>query len=196
MEERMLKFSDLDEYLEYYKEHQGPALIPIETAAYYRDVVKETAKRMIADGRFEGVEIEGDLFVTVDSYMKLKQIDEDRESKIRSVLEDYARRGEVVTYAPIMDILGLNHKMSSDRKIIGKILGSISEKTYNEHEIFLTAIVHRKYGNKTKPGKGFFELVKIVTGQELEGDEIEETEKETRKVFDFYKTSRKPARKS
>ena len=185
-----MKFDDLDAYLAHYQTNKGPALIPIDTVAYYRDVNRTTALRMLEDGRLTGVDIEGEMFATVESYIALTRRENDRVENVRRIIEEHARKGEIVTYSSVMEPVGLNSGSPPDRKIIGRILGQISTVSYRSDGIFLSAIVHKKYGAGTKPGAGYFSLVEYITGEKLTGDEASAVEAAVKDVFTFYDNER------
>jgi hypothetical protein len=182
-----MQFDDLNSYLAHYKSTGGPALIPIETVAYYRNVGRPTAMRMSEDGRLVGVTIEGDIYATVDSYISLIGYEQDRVERARRFIEGYAKEGKIVTYEPVMDYVGLRWQSPPHRTVIGHILGEISTKSYKDHGVFLTAIVHRKYGSSTKPGKGYFGLVEHITKKRPSGDETRAVEAQVQKVFNHYR---------
>ena len=189
-----MKFADLNAYLAYYQANGGPALIPVDTVAYYRGVARPTALRMLNDGRLQGVDIEGDKYATVDSYIALSDNEKDRTEKVRQFIEKYARRGEIVTYGPVMADVHLRSDSPPDRTIIAQILGEISTASYHSYDIFLTAIVHKKYGAGTKPGPGYFKLVEEITGRKMTGDEATAVNKEVQKVFAHYQGRRQKSK--
>ena len=77
---------------------------------------------------------------------------------IRADLEARAARREIVTYAPVMDLLGLSPAVAADRGRIGAVLVGVSLETFREHGRMLSVIVHRKGPAPTRPGAGFFKL--------------------------------------
>ena len=182
-----MQFDDLSSYLAYYAAKGGPALIPLETVAYDRGVTRTTAIRMLEDGRLTGGTIDGDRYATVDSYISLVHDEINRVDKVRRFIEGYAREGKIVTYEPVMEHVGLRWQSPPHRALIGVILGKISTQSYVDHGIFLTAIVHRKYGSSTKPGKGYFGLVELITKKRPSGDEARAVEAQVKKVFDHYR---------
>lgn len=185
-----MHFADLDAYLRHFEQSGGPALLPEATAAWYLGVSGPTVTRMSKDGRLDGVDIEGDRFIVVDSYIAFQKRSDDRVATVRSICETAACERRVITYSDVMSPVGLRWQSPPDRKSIGYILGEISTATYNAHGVFLTAIVHKKYGAGTRPGAGYFALVNTITGEDLGGDEEEATRKAVEKVFKFYSEKR------
>ena len=92
---------------------------------------------------------------------------------IRADLEARAARREIVTYAPVMDLLGLSPAVAADRGLVG-----VSLDTFREHGRMLSVLVHRKGKPPTRPGAGFFKLAAelgLLTGDpdRLVADELE-----------------------
>ena len=77
---------------------------------------------------------------------------------VRADLEARAARREIVTYAPVMDLLGLSPAVAADRGRIGAVLVGVSLESFREHGHILSVLVHRKGKAPTRPGAGFFKL--------------------------------------
>lgn len=71
-------------------------------------------------------------------------------------LKEVARAGESITYAEIAPMAGLDMSKPADRNEIGRILGTISTREYEEDRPLLSAVVVRS--DSRYPGKGFFTL--------------------------------------
>ncbi|AQS85146.1 MAG: hypothetical protein ABF876_01670 [Acetobacter aceti] len=179
-------FDNLSSYIEYYKKNGGPSLIPIDIIGDELDITKATVVRMLQDGRLEGIKIGRSLYTSTESYISFVHDEKQRVQKVRLFLEECAKNGEIVTYAPVMEHVGLRWQSPPDRKIIGRILGEISTDTHKEKKIFLTAIVHKKQGSRTIPGNGFFDLVEYITGESPRGDEHTAAMNAANKVFKYY----------
>jgi hypothetical protein len=97
---------------------------------------------------------------------------------VRADLEKRAARREIVTYAPVMDLLGLSPAIAADRGRIGAVLVGVSLDTFREHGRMLSVLVHRKGKPPTRPGAGFFKLAAelgLLTGDpdRFVADELE-----------------------
>ena len=97
---------------------------------------------------------------------------------IRADLEARAARREIVTYAPVMDLLGLSPAVAADRGRIGAVLVGVSLDSFREHGRMLSVLVHRKGMPPTRPGAGFFKLAAelgLLTGDpdRFVADELE-----------------------
>ena len=97
---------------------------------------------------------------------------------IRADLEARAARREIVTYAPVMDLLGLSPAVAADRGRIGAVLVGVSLDSFREHGRMLSVLVHRKGKPPTRPGAGFFKLAAelgLLTGDpdRFVADELE-----------------------
>ena len=90
------------------------------------------------------MDIEGDRFITVESYIASQKRVADRVATVRAICEKAAREQRILVYTDVMAPVGLHWQSPPNRSIIGKILGTISTATYEEHRVFLTAIVHKK----------------------------------------------------
>jgi hypothetical protein len=97
---------------------------------------------------------------------------------IRADLEARVARREIVTYAPVMDLLGLSPAVAADRGRIGAVLVGVSLDSFREHGRMLSVLVHRKGKPPTRPGAGFFKLAAelgLLTGDpdRFVADELE-----------------------
>ena len=97
---------------------------------------------------------------------------------IRADLEARAARREIVTYAPVMDLLGLSPAVAADRGRIGAVLVGGSLDSFREHGRMLSVLVLRKGKPPTRPGAGFFKLAAelgLLTGDpdRFVADELE-----------------------
>ncbi len=81
---------------------------------------------------------------------------------VENFLIDLARQGVTrVFYEPPMRLVGLDHRMSADRRVIGQILGKVSERSVARPEtkgLMLSVLVHKKGAGETLPSQGFFDL--------------------------------------
>ncbi|MHA2790160.1 hypothetical protein ACXZ66_13640 [Corynebacterium sp. S7] len=82
-------------------------------------------------------------------------------------LKKKAGRGSTVTYTELNLELkestgqeAFNFEHPEGRNAIGDLLGDVAEKSYDENNVLLSAIV--MYGNENKPGQGFFNLARSM----------------------------------
>jgi hypothetical protein len=100
----------------------------------------------------------------------------------RSFIESRARAGEKFLFnEPIMDVVGLKPAIPADRAAIGAILGEISAQTKRESNILLSVLVHRKSAGRTRPGREFRNLAKML-GYDFD-DYDDFLKRETQKVL-------------
>jgi hypothetical protein len=164
----MLKFDETSDYLRALKEDPGLAVISFQMAADGWDVSRAAIDGMVRSGKLEEVRINRTRCVRATSLQKFFDKWDEQVAQVREFVEEYARRREVVFYAPVMEQVGLNWRVPADRSRIGALLGAVSEQTYDEFGVLLTAIVHRDTSGQTGPGPGFFGLAKSL---ELEWDD-------------------------
>jgi len=113
---------------------------------------------------------------------------------VRTALEGLATAGEVTTYEPIMEQIGLKTRNPAHRKLIGKILGDITRESHAEHGITLSVLVHRKTGaGRSTPGPGYFVIMEQMGLLGPDDDKVAFAEEQLRLVFVHYssKSSRK-----
>jgi hypothetical protein len=103
---------------------------------------------------------------------------------IRADLEARAARREIVTYAPVMDLLGLSPAVAADRGRIGAVLVGVSLDSFREHGRMLSVLVHRKGKPPTRPGAGFFKLAAELGL--LQGDPDRFVADELERVWTLY----------
>ncbi|MFK5600197.1 hypothetical protein ACFZ8E_24840 [Methylobacterium sp. HMF5984] len=146
---------------------------------------------MVRIGQLEEIRIDGNRYVRASSLFGRQQVREQQIETVRAFLEKHVREQthgarEPLTYEPVMALVGLSPSIPADRTIIGGILGAILERTWAEHRILLTVIVHRKTQGRTRPGPGFFAIAETLSGLEPWASNDELVERETAKVWAFY----------
>ena len=183
-----LSFDTAKDYLGALYADPTMAVISMQMAADARDVSRAAIDRMVRIGQLEGVRIDGTRYVRASSMRALKEKREQQVAQVRKFLEKCARKSQnVVFYEPVMDIVGLKTTIPADRKRIGVLLGEVSEQTYEESKILLTAIVHRKTASRTThPGPGFFNLAKSVGLKWDRRDDAGFLDREIEKVRKHY----------
>ena len=105
---------------------------------------------------------------------------------IERYLKNLARGGErSVFYEPVMELVGLTHKIPADRTTIARMLGEVSRRSQEEDQVLLSVVVHKKTSGSTLPSEGFFPWAEEL-GYEWD-DEYEFVEQQTDRVLNTYK---------
>lgn len=147
---------------------QSLALMPVSMAAAMLGVEVATVQGYVRRGLLREIVIgEGrdwvGLSTTEVKAMRLLKLSEVRRlaTLARPILLGAARDRTTVEYGvDLMEPLGLDHRHTRDRDLIGKALGSISRKTYSRHKCMLTVLAVRK--DSGMPNSVFFELAKTL----------------------------------
>jgi hypothetical protein len=177
-----MQFSSLDSYLQSLKRNPSLSLLPMQVVADHRGVTRAAVDSMLRAGKLTEIKINKVRYVQAASVIALDDAVEEQIRIVRSFIEEKAIAGQTVTYEPVMATIGLSTRVPADRKRIGMLLGKISGRSYDEHQILLTAIVIRSTG---KPGPGFESLVDSIGIDYEDIDEL--VEAEAKKVFKHYK---------
>ena len=157
----MLKFDDVASYLKAIENNPSIAGVPIPLVADHLDITPAAVTGMINTGRLEALRISRSTFVSAKSLIEYQGARERDVNIVERYLWSLASSGTLaVFYEPVMATIGLTPAVPAHRKRIGEILGTISEKSFDEHGVMLSVLVHRKSAGQTKPGVGFFELAK------------------------------------
>lgn len=186
-----MKFESIHEYLLELADDPSLAIVSLAMAAKSREVKKMTIERMLDDGRLDEVWIEEVRCVRAHGLIKIGAEEAKRETKLQRILERHAKKRELIYYEPLMRSIGLENN-PPNRAIIGRLLGEISMRTYEENGTLLSVIVHKKTGKnatpelgKTLPSSGFFTLAESL-GITYESEEALVNE-QTAKVFKRYR---------
>lgn len=181
----MLKYRSVQSYLAALDEDYSLAVISKAMAAKNLGVGAPTIDRMLEDERLTGIMVEGTTCVRASKLIDMAEEDKKRMEKVQGLLVKLARKGKHAFYSHVMDPIQLSTKSPPDRKTIARILGAISKKTYEDHGILLTVLIHKKTAGKTGPSEGFFSLADFL-GIEY-GDRDDFVRKQTHLVYDFYR---------
>lgn len=110
--------------------------------------------------------------------------------RIRKLLLKYARVGTTITYSDLNQKceLGLDFGYPPDKKLMGELLGEISEHEHKRNRPLLSALVLQKSG-KMDQGDGFYKMCERLgfgPFHELKSDRtFEKGQRET--VYNFWK---------
>ena len=120
--------------------------------------------------------------------MALEERDKEQLVIVRNILEEHAmRRIAPVFYTQVMEPIGLSTKVPSDRALIGKILGRISEESSSDRGVLLSVLVHKKTIGTTRPSRGFFDLATSLNYKYDNQDIF--VEEQTKCVFNAYQNN-------
>lgn len=154
-----MNFSTPAEYLAALRTDPTLAIIPIRIATESLDISRQALERRANLGDIEMITI-GDKTravraSSINAHLtkRIEQVE-----RVRKFLIETAKKGETVVYGPVMAAIGLKTQSPPDRDRIGKILGEISDRSYDEDEFLLSALVFNKAENQPSPP--FFALGK------------------------------------
>lgn len=155
----MLEFDSVEEYARAFAKGKAPAILTGAMAAEVFNLAAATINNRVKRGMLEGVRISGTNYVSLSSLNEVLAEDDNAMRIVRAYLEQQARQGNMpVNYAPAMELIGLDHKLSADRMRFGYLLGRISRQTYDAHGLLLSVMVQKK-GTTMPSDQGFFGLV-------------------------------------
>jgi hypothetical protein len=185
----MMTFETAEDYLTALENDPSLAILPLQMVADYRGVTRAAIDRMVRIGQLEEIKIEGTRYVRAESLLQRQKGREQQIKTVRTFLEAWAREQarkdrKPLTYEPVMAEVGMSPSVPADRTTIGGILDVISQQTWEEHQIILSVIVHRKTAGRTRPGPGFFQLTKRLGLYDDDEDDL--IERESQKVWNFY----------
>lgn len=180
-----MQFDSPSAYLEALQSNPKLAIVPLQMVADLRGITRAAVDGMLRSGRLQEIKIENSRYVSAESIIELQFREEDRVNKVENFLKELAASRKTVTYEPIMASVGLSSKIPSHRTAIGKILGDITRRSWEQDGILLTVLVHHKMASYTRPGRGFFNLAAEL-GVPPWKDEEEMVARETQRVWDFY----------
>ncbi|TPL86796.1 hypothetical protein FJ950_10365 [Mesorhizobium sp. B2-3-14] len=180
------QFASLDDYIRAFSKDRELAIVPIPLVAEHLERSAPAVTAMISSGRLNEIKIGKNRFVALKSLVDLEEAYENQVDVVMRYLAKQAKNGvSVVFYEPVMAQVGMKTSVPADRSKIGEILGAVSERSYEEHGVLLSVIVHRKALGATTPGPGFFALAEGM-GYDWE-DDIAFVTKETKKVIKAYR---------
>ena len=180
----MALFGNSTDYLRALEKDPKLAIMTMQDVATHRGVSRAAIDRMLRLNQLKEIRIGKTRYVRAWSVIDLRKERDEQVARVREFLEEMAHKRKILTYDPVMSLIGLTHTVPADRNHIGNILGSVSEQTWAENKTLLSVIVHRKTQGKTRPGPGFFNLVESLGI--LWDNEDEFLERETNKVWDIY----------
>ena len=159
----MKQFSDMPAYLRAFAKAADLAIISVGLAAKALEVKRPTIENRMRRGALEGIKIGANVYVRTSSVAALIQAEDAVEAKVMSILKKVSKSRTVIQYAPLMDQIGLDYRISPDRNKIGAILGRLSHQTFADHKVLISVlVVDKKTG---QPSSSFQWLYEQLTGK-------------------------------
>lgn len=157
------------------------AVIPIMAASNALQVSRPAVERMLDDGRLLEITIGKTRCVRAKEVIARVEEMDDFATTIYRALHRLAKKRKRTTYAPHMETLGLDHRLSSHRNQFARILDRVSRRSYEREKVLLSVLVCRKTGDRL-PGPGFFTMAKELGYRWVNREKF--VEEQTRAVWD------------
>lgn len=185
--EHMISFDDAADYIDALEGDPSLAILPLQMVADLRGVSRPAIDRMVKLGQLAEIRIGKTRYVQASSVLDLRRERDRQVAVIRAFLEQCAREERIVTYEPVMKLIGLRPSVPADRVAIGDILSDVARQTWfnaGPNQNLLSVLVHRRTPGKTRPGPGFFALVREFGLSWTDDDEL--VQRETARVWKVY----------
>jgi hypothetical protein len=180
------RYEDIKEYLRQLKAETRLAVISMQMAANALGITRPAIERMARTQRLDVIRLKKTRCVRALQILELIEGYEKQVDSTRRFLEKCAKKGRSpVFYTEVMERLGLATSTPADRKLMGRILGDVSEQTYREHKVLLSAIVHRKGSGSTSPGPGYQSLLEYLN-ENYKAKLSNDIAKHVKEVLHFY----------
>lgn len=184
-------YEEFESLIDFRGEYGFANIVPLKHVALTLFLSQATIKNKIRQGEaqsgLKGVKIENDYFVFAKSLKNaLKKERKYHRQTVSYLLESLEQGNTALNYSDGMELIGLDHTISSDRTKYAKILRRISEASHEICGCLITVIVHSK--NKGVPSGGFFGLAEWINedeGREVYdlSDDVAFTEAQTARVL-------------
>lgn len=186
----MVKYFDAKAYLKALRADSSLAVISMKMAAAALGVSRALIERQLESGALDGVKIGKVRCVRAAAIIARQDAFDEKVDKVRRMLEGVAARRGTVTYAPVMELVGMSTKIPNDRAVIGRILGIISEETQRRPDKFLlSALVFNS--NAGKPSPSFFQLARKLNYAVANEEQF--LNRQLKKIWNHYAPQRLPA---
>lgn len=152
----MEHFSDPVGYLSALEKDSAYAIIPVQMAADILGVSRSAVAQRARNGSLEAIKIGATRYILAESVSNLLDAHRTEVEAVKGFLIEIARCKAATTYAPVMGKIDRSTTTPHDRLVIGRILGEISEESYEQHGFLLSALVMK--GNLGRPSDAFFDL--------------------------------------
>lgn len=179
----MHTFPDVRTYLSALTADPALAVIGTGMAAKALNLKRGAIEQRIARGSLEAVRIGSSVHVIAKSVATVLDRYEKLVSTIDAKLRGLAKKRGTITYKPLMQSIGLDHRLSNERKRIGEVLGEVSRRSFKEKKVMLSVLVIDKV--RGLPSTGFYSLYEELFEEAIE-DERAVFEDQRDKVFRAY----------
>jgi hypothetical protein len=100
-------------------------------------------------------------FIAIASLLEREAGEQGQEDVVWKYLVNMIQTGQRSEfYEPVMSEVGMSTTMPWHRTRMGVILDAVSMRSYKEHGVVISVLVHRKApGTYTRPGPGFWTMV-------------------------------------
>jgi len=161
------------------------SFVPTSLAAELIGVKRSTVNDLVQSKKLIKISIHEDGLkwsgIQVQSLLEyISSSEEDAESatvKVRKILEECGKDGHPIEYGVLLEQIGMTHRNPQHRNLIGKILGEISEETWEKYDFMLSALAVNK--STQEPNESFFLLA-----EQFEAIEDSDDEEECSEFFD------------
>jgi len=118
-----------------------------------------------------------------------------RLAPLREMLIDVARRGDIIHYRPVADLLGIQAERLDHCTELAQALDDISTYEHENDRPLLSAVVVRKPGEDVdmRPGDGFFKMAKRNGVQKPDEDDEAFFAAQLRRAHDYWKSHAPPS---
>lgn len=155
------------------------AFVPTSLAAELIGVKRSTANDLVQSKKLVKISIHEDGLkwsgIQVKSLLEyISSSEEDAESatvKVRKILEKCGKDGHPLEYGVLLEQIGMTHRNPQHRNLIGKILGEISEETWEKYNFMLSALAVNK--STQEPNESFYLLAEQLGAIEDADDDEE-----------------------
>lgn len=174
------RFSTKKMYLEAVtKNPERLAFVPTSLAAELIGVKRSTANDLVKSKKLTKITVHEDGLkwsgIQVKSLLEyISSSEENTESatvKVRRILEKCGKDGHPIEYGVLLEQIGMTHRNPQHRNLIGKILGEISEETWEKYDFMLSALAVNK--STQVPNESFFMLAEQLEAIEDSDDDEE-----------------------
>lgn len=156
----MDRFDDAKAYLKALESDGEYAIIPVQMAADVLNVGRSAVTHRVRSGSLEAIQIGSTRYIVAASLSNLLSEHRAEVETVKGFLVEIARCGAATTYAPVMGKIDRSTTVPNDRSVIGRILGEISESSFDEHGFLLSALVMK--GKLGRPSDAFFGLAERI----------------------------------
>jgi hypothetical protein len=154
------QFKDVVTYIDALAKDPTLAIVSKKMAGVALGITRPAIAARIKNGSLATIEIGGAKHPRASALISARAQELSEITIIREFLEGIAARREVVTYEPVMGLLGMKTDNPHHRTKIGILLGELSRATYYENGILLSVLVHlKKPTGRSRPSSAFDKLI-------------------------------------